>query len=422
MAEQKPEAAAPRPPAFAPPWFYGWNIVVIGILSQVLVSGMALTSFSLWVPAWMTEYHAQRAPIIGAMTLTLLIAGLSAPLIGQLFDRWPSRRLFSIGLGLFALGFFLIANSKVLWEVVWGYGLCMGSATTLSGSVATQALTSRWFRKRLGLALGLAMTGFSVGGITMPPLLAWLLTAFGWRQAALIIGCLGLALIPFVLLIVRNRPEDMGLEPEVGSSYPQPSRTWTARQVLTNRNFWPLVLAFTPVFIALKGMAANFGPLASDLGVPVSIAAVIIAANNACTIPTKVLLGRLADIADPRLVLVALNILVGIGLLLMMGHASLTRLIIGNIVLGLGSAGAYPMQGILIRRYFGVTSFGRVIGLLNMFFLVSGFAGQWAGFSRDHSGAYDHFLLLAGIAPIFGGLFVLRMRTSAQTEAANADR
>jgi predicted MFS family arabinose efflux permease len=392
------------------PWFYGWNIVAVAILAQVLVSGVTLISFSLWVHDWMTTFHVQRAPIMRAMTVTLIVSGLAAPYIGHLFDRAPFRVLMSIGLGLFATGFALVSISTALWQVVLAYGLCLGAASALSGSVAAQVLASKWFRARAGLAIGIALTGLSLGGVLMPPLLAALMAAFGWREAALIIGALGLAVIPVILLVIRNRPEDLGLQPEAEGKIPPPETSWTVRQILLNPNFWLLVAAFVPFFTALKAIAANFEPLAADLGVTASTAALLISANNAFTIVGKVVIGRLSDLFDPRIVLAALIAMGGAGFLLMLGHAGFDRLIIGNCLLGLGSAGVYPMQGILIRRYFGLVSFGRVIGLLNLFFLLSAFGGQWAGASRDRSGDYNLFLLAAGVAPVLCGLAVLLMR------------
>ena len=396
------------------PWFYGWNVMAVAILFQIVVSGVTIISFSFWVTPWMKAFHSGRAPIIGAMTLMLLISGLASPTIGALLDKKSIRILISGGLVCFATGFGLISVATALWQVVLAYGVLMGVATTLSGSVAATILMSKWFRARSGLATALALTGLSIGGVVMPPLITALIAAFGWRTAAVIIGLIGLAIIPIVLLVVGNSPEALGLEPEpegphAAKTLLQGDTAWTTRQILLNPNFWPLVLAFVPLFMAIKAYAANVGPLLADVGIPAAMAAVASSVNNATTVVGKAVIGPLSDRFDPRLLFLGVVAITSGGFLLMMGHASLGRILLANVLLGCGGAGIYPMQGILIRRYFGVVSFGRVIGLLNLFFLFAAFGGQWAGAARDRFGSYAIYLALAAGAPLLGASAVLLM-------------
>jgi len=329
--------------------------------------------------------------------------------------------MVTFGLLCFAAGFFLLSVSTALWQIIAVYGVLMGISTTLCGSIVAQTLMTKWFLARTGLAIGIALTGLSLGGVVMPPLLAFLLSAIGWRSAAAVIAGIGLALIPLVLLVIRNSPGDLGLDPEreaiIAEAAPRSNPEFvSAGKLLLHPNFWPMVVTFVPLFTALKAMGANFGPITSDLGISTATAAIFLSVNNVCTIIGKIVIGRIADRSDARLILLLFVLITSAGFMLMLGHPPSTRVLLATVLLGAGSACLYPMQGILIRRYFGVIGFGRVLGTLNVFFLLSAFGGQVAGAVRDRVGNYNFFLLACAIAPLLLGLTVLRLKRYDQIE------
>jgi MFS family permease len=397
-------------------WYYGWNVAAVAILFQIVVSGTAITSFSLWVSSWTQAFHSERAPVISAMTLTLIVSGILSPTVGNLLDKRSIRLMICVGLLCFAAAFALLAVSNALWQVIACYGVLLGISTTLCGSLAAQTLMTKWFAARAGLAIGIALTGLSLGGVVMPPVLAFLLTTFGWRIAAAIIAGIGLALLPVVLLVVRNSPQEMGMVAEIGPATSPIVPTGgpplhRVTDILLHPNFWPLVLTFVPLFAVMKGLGANFGPIAADAGISPSTAANLLVVNNLCCVVGKVVIGRIADRADSRLILLVFILITGLGFVTLMDHPNSGRMLVGSVLLGFGVACLYPMQGITIRRYFGIASFGRVLGILNLFFLLSACGGQLAALVRDRFGSYDTFLAVAAVAPLLLSLTILRLRT-----------
>ena len=144
------EAAVPRG------WYHGWNIVVVTILSQVAANGLTYNTFSLFVREWSTDLHAPISQLQLAVAAMALFAALASPAIGALADKYPARRLFGCGLLGIAAFYLAISVTTAAWQVIALYGLFVPLALALCTSVTANPLISRWFVRRLGLALGLS--------------------------------------------------------------------------------------------------------------------------------------------------------------------------------------------------------------------------------------------------------------------------
>jgi MFS family permease len=404
-----------RPFRLPTPWYYGWNMIAVGIGCQLIVYGVIVSCFSFWVAPWMEEFASERAPILVAATATLVISALISPLAGRLLDRWSVRYVMGTGLVCFASGLLLLSLAATLFQVVLFYGLSMGVAMAFAGPLATQTLAARWFRARRGFAIGIVVAGVALGGAAMPPLFTFLLSEMDWRVVARIIAALAFVMLPVVLLVVRDTPEDLGLEPEpdtaenleAGGVAP----SWTAREILAHRNFWALVAAFLPLYVAGMAIASNFAPIAADNGIDPRAAAFFYAAVNLLGSAAKVAIGKLSDILDQRMLLFGCISVTGLSLLLLaIGTPGPARLALAGILFFASTACFYPMQGAIIGRYFGPASFGRVLGMLNLFFVVGAVGGLAAAGVRDHFASYDPFLVVAGLILPVAALAIFRLQ------------
>ena len=190
-------------------WYHGWTIVALCILLQASANGLTYNAFSLFLRDWSAQLHAPVSQFHLSVAAMALVAALAAPGVGILADKYPARRLFVIGLLGIAVFYFLIGSVGAVWQITALYGLLAPFALVLSTAVPANALISRWFRRRLGLALGLSAFGIGMAGVLLPPLVAAVLPTAGWRLIWKVSGVLvAVIVVPLVLLIVRDRPSE----------------------------------------------------------------------------------------------------------------------------------------------------------------------------------------------------------------------
>jgi MFS transporter, OFA family, oxalate/formate antiporter len=401
---------------------YGWNIVAIAMVFQLIVYGSVSSSFTFWVPGWMSDFQLQRAPIMVAAALMVVTAALLAPVAGRLMDRWYMSGVVATGLAFFAVGFMLLSFVREPWQITAIYTLAMGPAVAFAGPVVAQTLVAKWFRARRGLAIGIVLTGTSGGAVLMPPLIVPLLSRFGWRATALMVAAIGVALMPIIFFVIRNSPEAVGTGPEPqgspdrAASSPDDSQ-WTTKDILLNRNFWAIVGAFLPFYIVSLAFTSNFRPLTLDLHLGAKMAGFAFAAYATCSVIGKILVGRLSDLYNNKILLFASVALFSVSLLLTTRDAGPVRFDIACTLAGFGSSALFTMQGALTARYFGATSFGRVLGLLSFVFALAALGGPLAGLIRDRLGSYDQFLIGAAIVQVLLALLIFRLKPSGSSEA-----
>ena len=187
-------------------WYYGWNIVAICILAQIASTALPVSTFSLFLHDWAAQFHKPISSLQLGLAADGIGCAIVAPFVGMLVDKYPTKILMAIGLlgmGLFCLGMSLATQ---FWQYLFLYGFVVPISVTLSTAVPANALISRWFVRRRGLALGLTSLGLSAAGVLMAPVVAAAMPAIGWRAiwqigAALIV----LVVLPLLLLVVRDR-------------------------------------------------------------------------------------------------------------------------------------------------------------------------------------------------------------------------
>jgi MFS family permease len=394
-------------------WYPGWNMVAVAILFQSLVFGVVVSSFAFWAPYWMSDFAASRALIMTVAASTLAVSALVAPLAGLLLEHRPLQQVLVGGLSCLAAGMGLTSLARAFWPFAFIYSITMGIALTLAGPLVAQTLVVRWFGIRRGLANGIAVCGAPLGGVLVPPALALLMSHFGWRTVSLFVSLASLALIPLMLRLIRESPAAAGVAPEPeGPVVHDLGRTWTIRELIAAPSFWILILIFLPTYGACMALAKNFALIFADQRFDAGTAALAYSFMNIFSIIGKVIIGKLSDRYDNRGLMFICVTIAAVGFTIMAGHAGLGRLIAGSVAISAGSACFFPMQGVIIVRYFGRNNFTRVLGLLNFVFLFGALASPLAGRIRDVAGSYDPFLIGAAILLPLAAIFVFRLPSS----------
>lgn len=389
------------------PWFYGWNVLGVGMMSMAMTVGVVFAAFSFFAVAWMDAFGTSRGETLLILSVAQLLTGFMYPFTGRAMDRLSLRWIGAAGILCLAAGLLLSSYTTALWQLLLIYALLMAGANALAGALYAQTVAARWFRGRRGLALGLSSIGSSMGALIFPLLVSTLLGIIGWRQTMQVLALIvPLIALPLMLLIVADSPEQKGCVPDLDAAEPreQVEGVWTTPMILRERYFWAMLVALVPIVVTPVALTGNLAPYAQDLGISAEAAGGLMSIWALCNIFGKVSFGYLADRIEQRLLYLLALLPSVVALLLLLLAPSYLTLLLAMMALGIGSGGYLPLIGMMISRHFGVLAYGSVVGLFLMCTRATVLAPPGAGWVRDHFGSYDYFwigalLLFALCAP-----------------------
>lgn len=272
------------------------------------------------------EFGWSRSVTSFAVSVNLVLFGLTAPFAAALIDRFGIRTVTSCALGLVAAGSGLTVFMTASWQLVLLWGVLVGLGTGSMALVFAATIANRWFATRRGLVMGVLTAGSATGQLIFLPLVAWLADAVGWRGASLVIAGAALLVVPLVLVFMRDYPHQLGVAPYGASptyvptdSHPSaPARRalGTLQMALKVRAFWALAGGFAICGATTNGLVGiHFIPSAHDHGMAQTTAAGLLAVVGVFDIVGTVASGYLTDRVNPRLLLAGYYAFRGVGLL-----------------------------------------------------------------------------------------------------------
>jgi MFS family permease len=395
-------------------WYRGWNIVAVCMLSQVAANSLTYNTFSLFLRDWSAQLHTPISRLHLAVAAMILLASLLSPIVGGLADKYPARRLFACGLVGIALFYLAISFATATWQILALYGLLAPVALDLSTAIPANALISRWFVRRLGLALGLSAFGIGLAGVVLPPLIAALLPTVGWRMIWRGGGVLVVLLVmPLVVSVIRDRPNESEgsyyLSGEKGKRGHHGSMAGRAgwREVVARRNFWLLVAIYLPMMGLYSGFGQNLPPYAASHGLNQQSAGILLSVLSFSHIVATLVLGLLSDRFGNRLPFVGLALAMIAGAATLAFAAGLPAIVVGSALVGLGG-GVFTLLAAAIAVEFGAAGVGRAFGLCMFFLPVMSLAPFVVARTQESTGSYAPGLMgLAGLVLIAGALSLL---------------
>ncbi|MGN6673465.1 MAG: MFS transporter, partial [Thermomicrobiales bacterium] len=193
-------------------YFYGWFIVGVTFLTMLAASGVRAVPGVLILPLE-HEFGWSRSVVALAVSINLLLFGLCGPFAAAVMERIGMRAIMLAALLIMGLAVALTTQIRTAWQLqlLWGVVVGLGSGA-LSGWVAA-TVANRWFVARRGLVVGVLTAAGATGQLLFLPLLASLIEAVGWRPAVLVVAALALTLMPLVAWIIRDAPQQLGLNP-----------------------------------------------------------------------------------------------------------------------------------------------------------------------------------------------------------------
>jgi MFS family permease len=242
---------------------------VLALCFALSVLGRGLgESFTVFLKPISENFGWDRAQVVSVYSLTWLASGLTAPLVGRVFDRSGPRIVYSLGIFLLGAAFLIAAYARELWQFQLSIGLCVGFGVALIGNVPNSILLGRWFGPKLPTAMAVVYSAMGGGVLVLLPASQLLIDHLGWRDTYQLFGMIVLViLLPVVMLpwrrfaagaphVMKKRDDDFADE------------GWTLLSAMRHHAFWALFSTFFFTAVAMYALSAQIVAYLIDAGFP----------------------------------------------------------------------------------------------------------------------------------------------------------
>jgi len=399
---------------------YGWLVAAATFLAMLATAG-AMGSAGVLILPLEQEFGWSTAEISLAMAIRLMLFGLLGPFAAALMNYFGVRVVTATALAITASGIFLSLFMTEVWQLVALWGVVIGVGTGMTALVLGATVAVRWFDKRRGLIVGLMTASNATGQLVFLPLLASVTEAVGWRSALTVVIAALAAVLTLVLLVMRDRPADVGLPPFGGTAIvPAPPRgalsslvTAPLRALRTASRvpvFWVLFLTFFVCGFSTNGLIqTHWIALCGDYGMAAVTAAGMLAVVGLFDMAGTIGSGWLSDRFDNRWLLFWFYGLRGLSLIFLpFSDFSFYALSLFAVVYGLDWVATVPPTVKLSAENFGPELAAIVFGwIFTGHQLGAASAAFLAGLARSTFDTYLPALVGAGGLCILAALLIL---------------
>lgn len=377
-----------------------WLVAGVTFLTLIAAAAFRSTTSVLFLPLeW--EFGWTRSQTSGALSLNLLIYGLSAPLAAILMARFGTKRIALIALTFITLGTSLTMWMGEIWQLYLLWGVLVGIGTGCLALVFAASVANRWFTKHRGLITGIFSAAYATGQLIFLPFISSLVEHEGWRWGVAVVSVFALALLPIFAFVFKDRPEDVGAEPFGGkvaaSNQSAPTTFASSFRALAaaskSKVFWVLAATFFVCGWSTNGLiGAHFIPAAHDHGMPNTLAAGLLAVVGIFDFIGTIASGWLTDRFDSAWLLVFYYGLRGLALLtvpFVLGPTVEPPMLFFVVFYGLDWIATVPPTVELCRRHFGLEVSPMIYGWVFASHMIGAAIAAWfAGVIRDVQGDY----------------------------------
>jgi MFS family permease len=396
----------------------GGAIVAIVWVTLAVAYGLFF-SFSVFLVPLVEEFRWSRAFTAGALSLSTVIQGICAPLVGVIVDRIGPRPVILTGVVMLGGAALLSSTVHEPWHLYLYTGVLGGLGLVGVGWVPMAVLLSRRFSERRGRVVGIAFSGMGIGVFVLGPLAQWLIDVVGWRAATTLLGAGALVLlVPLVSLGLRSEPRpwyraggltDVGGGHAPAPSTPAPRRSdpdATLGDALRTPQFWALFAAYFLTPLAVFPVATHQVAFAVDVGFTPLFAASVFGIMGLMSSVGRPVFGVAADrFGGPISATVSFGCTAAGALSLLALEASPRPawLIAYAILFGLGFGARGPIVTSMTNDLFGGRRFGVIYGAVNLGNGMGGALGPWfGGFVHDVTGSYRVAFLASVVFSVAG--------------------
>ncbi|WP_169813376.1 MFS transporter [Nocardia vaccinii] len=387
-----------------------WLVAAAGFVALIGAAGFRSVPSVLMDPLH-REFGWSHGTIGAAVSLNVLLYGVISPFAAALMDRFGIRRVVACALVLVAAGSGLTVFMTRPWQLLATWGLLVGVGVGSMSMPFVATITGRWFVRHRGLVTGVLTAAGATGQLVFLPLISALAQAYGWRTPALVVSGAAVAVVPLVLLLIRDFPSDIGAaaygaEPGSRAGVRTVLRGGAARavtvlsRVARTPQFWLLAGGFAVCGASTNGLVGTyFVSAAHDHGMPPTTAAGLLATVGIFDVAGTIASGWLTDRIESRYLLMTYYGLRGLSLAILpslLAPETEPSMWVFIVFYGLDWIATVPPTVALCRRYFGddgPVAFGWVFASHQ---IGAALAATGAGIIRDLRGSYDLAWYIAG--------------------------
>ena len=404
---------------------YSWVIVALLAIVQILGSSIGMAAGVIVAPLSDPEGgFGWSIRIIGAALMVYYFTGaLFAPVSGWLGDRYGARRLMLGGGLLYLISMLLLGLAREPWHFFITFGVLLSLTQSIS-MVPLMAAVNLWFRRRLGLGVGLLWAAGGVGTAIMAPLIGYLIGTAGWQGTFWIIGITGGTILMLLTMLFRNSPAELNLQPYGASPRDPPEavrpkaierlRTKVYNQhIRRTKAFWNLPLIHA-LGCAGHGIILIYSiPMAVEQGMSLVTAAVILSLISIFSVGSRFITPIVTERFGGKPVMILALFIQGITVLILFWADDVWTFYVFGILFGTGFGGEMSAYMVVNRQYFGTGPIATTYGFQMMGALVGhAVATGLAGLVIYVTGSFGPILALSMAFSFVGALVILTLDPS----------
>jgi sugar phosphate permease len=421
------------------PFFYGWLVLgtsASGAFVATSIAGVVLGGIQNFI---FEDTGWSRSTVGFAATAGVWGSGLLAPFIGRLADRYGPRWLMPLGVFILGLCLLSLGGTSSVWQFYLAAILGRAISQPLLIGVVPRTLAVNFFQRKRSTALALTGMFRPISSAIIIQFVAVIAVAYGWRTSFLYLGILSIFITLPMILIIRRRPEDVGLLPDgakaeeqlpvrgsggssgssgrgpgrlVPGESPYQERSWTAREALGSRAFWLVALTTFLVVTGSSAIGFNMVPyLHEEANISITQAAGALSVSTFLAL-TGLGWGYLADRFTPRWCMVGAMLSAAGIILYLLTVNSLLSAYVFSVLWGVFQSSLEVLVYTLLAGYFGRASYGAIAGALRPFEAGGLGLGQLLGpVIYDMTGSYTGLIVASVGFYLLGVLLILLART-----------
>ncbi|MBI4498215.1 MAG: MFS transporter [Chloroflexi bacterium] len=413
------------------PFFYGWVIVGMSIVSGFLASGMTNLVMGVLLKPMSEDLGWSRTLVAGALAAGTVGGGVLAPIIGRLADRRGPRLLMSGGAAIVGSLFLALPLTQAAWQFYAVY--IPGRALSVNAMVGVVPLTAvaNWFFAKRPRAMGMVSMALALGGSLMALAAQLLIERFGWRAVPFTFGVLVwlLVVVPGALLL-RRQPEDLGLLPD-GAKPADPSATapasqgrgpqrqrsvqdgydWSLSEALHTPALWFIVSSYGLAAMAHGSIGFHQVAYYIDQGLAPTMAALALSIYAFSGAVSNVVWGFLAERVSDRLLNIGALLFSAGCMIFLIQVQSVPSAFLFSVLFGLAARGEGALVNIILAHYYGRKSFGAISGFTIPFQMAGvGLGPLLAAATFDLTGSYVRVFLFYSVTYVVAAFLMFLAR------------
>ena len=359
--------------------FYGWIALTGAALVYFIADGIFFYSYGVFLPTMCDELGWSRAAMAAGLSVGTLAFGLPSPLIGASITRFGPRVNMVLGNLLAALGLAGMSLAQEVWHIYFFYGL-VGLGSGFGMYIACTTVVNNWFIRNRSLGMGLVIAAGGLGGFAFPPLVTWLISTIGWQLSWVVLAGIHLVFAVLIggVILVRNKPEDLGQVPDGTSTESlgggegishhsrvyQSSVDWRTKQAMRKPVTWLITAICAANFFAIGTITAHQVAYLKDMGITPMIAAMALSLISGMSIVGRLGFGALALRFEVRRLAIASFAVQLVALAILLTTKNMAFIYIYAALFGISYGALITALPTFVGGYYGRTHYAQILGLI----------------------------------------------------------